>query len=152
MWLVVAVTTLCLNILMHRVRCECCQNDSPQNVIDAPYVKKIKRRHTDNPTLSYTWHTNENKYICTRLGTQLQYRYKGKLLLWTKCRDLGVRWAVVMWRPSWGYQIMKPTSRCRDNAKRLLLPQTLEWGNDLKTLNKLKVENHRMEIMYKTDK
>ena len=41
-------------------------------------------------------------------------------------------------------------SRCRDNAKRLLLQQTLEWGNDLKVPNKLKVEKHGMEIMYKS--
>ena len=141
MWLVVAVTTFFLNILMHRVRRECCQNDSPQNVIDTPYEKKRKKTSHRQPYIElYIKHYRKNKYICTRLGTKSQYRYKGEIVVMDKMSGFRwTRWAVVTWWPSWSYRIMKPTGHCRDNTKRLLLPQTIEWGNDLKTPNKLKV-------------
>ena len=125
---------------MYRARRECCQNDSPQNVIDTPYIKEMEKTSHRQPYIElYMKHYRKQVYLYTTGKTQLQYRYKkGKIVVIHKMSDLGgPRWDVVMWRPSWGYRIMKPTVRCRDNAKRLLLPQTFEWGNDLKAPNKL---------------
>ena len=73
---------------MYRARRECCQNDSPQNVIDTPYIKEMeKTSHRQLYIELYMKHYRKQIYLYTTGKTQLQYSYKeGKLLLYTKCR------------------------------------------------------------------
>ena len=63
--------------------------------LSIPHIlKKWKRRHTDNPTLSYTWNTIENKYICTPRGKH-NYSIDTKRENCCYTQNVGFRWAAV---------------------------------------------------------
>ena len=51
---------------MYRARRECCQNDSPQNVIDTPYIKEMEKTSHRQPYIElYMKHYRKQVYLYT---------------------------------------------------------------------------------------
>ena len=123
----------------------------PSKCYPYPICKKNEKDITST-TLHWVIHEtlSKNKYICTRQGTQLQYRYKGKLLLWTKYRDLRGRGGLSLCddhheaTESWNRPVVAVTTPrgCyyrKPSNEEMTLKHRISW----------KYKNHRMEVMYK---
>ena len=83
---------------MHRARRECCQNDSPQNVIDIPYIKEMEKTSHRQPFIElYMKHYRKQVYLYTTGKHNYSIDTKREIVVILKMSDLGgSRWDIVM--------------------------------------------------------
>ena len=104
--------------------------------LSIPHTLKKNGKDVTPTTLHRVIHETLSKTnISVQHGEKHNYSIVTKKGSCCYTRNVGFRWAAVGCR--YVTAVMRLSVRCRDNAKRLLLPQTFEWGNDLKAPNKL---------------